>query len=271
MTGPGTNTYILGQDQVLIVDPGPAVESHINKILSQVAGAKVMGVFVTHAHIDHCECAQDVAHRLSAPTMASGPAHFGRSDVMQHLSNLNQLGGGEGVDHSFTPDVVVHDGQALPLDGHTLTALHTPGHFCNHMSLACGDKLLVGDHAMAWSTTLISPPDGDLGAFLRTCDRLMQRPETQYLPGHGDAIPNGPKRLAELVAHRHMRTNQILEALTDAPATAAALANRIYTDIPPALIPAATRNVLAHLIDLYEKGAVQPLGDISNTTKFQKT
>lgn len=255
-TGTGTNTYLLGGRSVVLVDPGPDLPAHRTAILSQLAGRRVEAILVTHAHLDHSALAPNLGATLGAPVLAFGGAEAGMSARMRSLSAL-ALGGGEGADRGFAPDGLLADGQGLELAGMTLEVLHTPGHMGNHICLALGDVLLSGDHVMGWSTSIVSPPEGDMAAYIASLRRLQGRRWQRFLPGHGAPLEAPEARLAELLRHRLAREAAILQALAQhGPASAEALALRLYTETPAALIPAATRNVLAHLIALEDQGAL---------------
>jgi glyoxylase-like metal-dependent hydrolase (beta-lactamase superfamily II) len=201
-----------------------------------------------------------------APVLAFGGALSGRSPMMRRLADEG-VGGGEGLDLSFAPDIVLHDGQVIEGDGWHLTVLHTPGHSGGHVSLLWDDQIFCGDVVMGWSSTIISPPDGDLADYLRSLDRLAHHRPRRLLPSHGEAITDPQARLSDLAAHRRQRSAQILTALRDGPADAASLAARIY-EVAPALMPAAARNVLAHLLALADLGAVVPLDVLGAKTRF---
>lgn len=255
-TGAGTNTYLLGDDQVVIVDPGPDLPDHLHATLTALAGRPVAAILVTHPHLDHSAAAPRLGHLTKAPVLAFGTATAGFSPRMQALA-AEGLGGGEGSDLAFTPDQTVTDGQTLTLGGLTLKVIHTPGHMASHISFALGDTLLSGDHVMGWSTSIVSPPEGDMGAYMASLRKLAAQSWRRFLPGHGAPIEAPAARLAELITHRLTRESEILASLAaQGPATAADLARRIYTTTPPALLPAATRNVLAHLIDLQARAEV---------------
>lgn len=256
LTGPGTNSYLLGSREVAVIDPGPDIPAHLDAIVEAAGGAgRISHIFVTHAHLDHSGGARRLAGMTGAPILAFGNATAGRSALMARLAGQG-IEGGEGVDRDFVPDIVLADGAVVATADWRLAAVHTPGHMGNHLSFAAGDTVFCGDVVMAWATTLISPPEGDLVDFLRSLDRLAALRPRRLLPAHGPAVTDAPARLAELAAHRRARTGQIMAALREAPGDAPALAARIY-DVGPELLPAAARNVLAHLLALHELGAVR--------------
>lgn len=269
MTYKGTNTYILGTHQYAVIDPGPQSDTHLNAILDACSGGKISHIIVTHAHLDHSPLARDLAARTGAPVIGFGRADAGRSALMQDLAASGDLGGGEGVDQAFDPDLLVEDGNKISGADWVLDVLHTPGHMANHISLAWGDVLFSGDLVMGWASSLVSPPDGDLTAFMASLRRLEKQPWRVFHAGHGAPIPSPNARVAELLAHRLSREAAILEELSHGPSSALALAQRIYTGTPPALMPAAARNVLAHLIDLTERKRVTPNGVVSFEATFQ--
>ena len=269
MTAEGTNTFLIGDTDIAVIDPGPASDPHLRAILAALTqGQRISHILVTHSHLDHSPLARPLAHETGALVLAAGPSDWGRSAAMQALADDGLIGGGEGVDAAFAPDAQLADGAAVEGDGWRITALHTPGHMANHLSFAWGDALFCGDLVMGWSTSLISPPDGDLTAFRASLRRLMTRGDSVYYPAHGDSVSDPQARCAELLAHRARREAQILAALTPGPATPATLTGRIYTDIPAPLLPVAERNVLAHLIDLVERNKVSPEGRLSARARF---
>ncbi len=248
LTGPGTNSYIVGEGRVALIDPGPGSEAHLDALLAALApGETVEAIVVTHAHHDHSELAARLAARVAAPVLAFGDATAGLNPA---LASLSGLGGGEGADHGFRPDETVADGATITGPDWTLRVIHTPGHFGNHICLAWGEAMFSGDQAMGWSTSIVSPPDGDMTAYMASLDRLIAQGPRRLYPGHGAEVSDGLARLHELVTHRRGREAQILAALGQGGGTAAELAARVYTDVPAALLPAATRNVIAHLLDL---------------------
>ena len=258
MTHTGTNTWLVGEGEVAVIDPGPDLPAHAEAIEAALApGERIAAVVVTHAHRDHSLLARPLAARWGAPVHAAGGMAARRRPVMARLAAGGAIGGGEGVDAGFAPDRVLEDGGAVEGPGWRLEAIATPGHTADHLALAWGDAVFTGDHVMGWASSLVSPPDGDLTAFLASCRRLAARPARVFYPGHGAPVEDAAGRLAWLVEHRAAREAQILGALAElGGATPRALADRIYTDTPPELRPAAARNVLAHLIALAERGRV---------------
>lgn len=272
MTYWGTNTHLLGEGKVTVLDPGPANPAHMRAILAALApGERVANILVSHAHKDHSPLARPLAEVTRAPVLAFGRATAGRSDVMAELAARGLVGGGEGVDTDFAPDEILSDGDRIPLGGGAmLEVLHTPGHMAAHLSFALGDAVFTGDHVMGWASTMISPPDGDLTAFLTACARLAARHDRVYYPAHGAPVADPAARLAWLVAHRAERDVQILDALSDGPQTIPALTRAIYTDTPPPLLPAAERNVFAHLIDQVGRRRVRASPHLAPTATFEK-
>ncbi|WP_299041626.1 MBL fold metallo-hydrolase [uncultured Tateyamaria sp.] len=269
MTYRGTNTYLLGHTALAVVDPGPASDAHLSAILSALApGQSVSHIIVTHAHLDHSPLAGRLSEETGAPVLAFGTATDGRSTVMQNLAKAGLAGGGEGIDHAFVPDIRVADGDMIPGADWQLEVMHTPGHLGNHICLGFGDACLTADHVMGWASSLVSPPDGDLTDFMASCDRLATRDWRVFYPGHGAPIRDPAARLSWLITHRRAREAAILSALIAAPATAAQIAETVYTDTPAPLLPAATRNVLAHLIDLMGKSKITALDPLGPETRF---
>ncbi|MHA7851644.1 MBL fold metallo-hydrolase [Roseovarius sp.] len=270
MTFRGTNTYLLGKTDLAVIDPGPDDAAHLEAILRAVGpDQRISHIFVTHAHLDHAPLARALAHRTGAPVLAYGTARAGRSAAMQQLAAAGLGDHGEGVDLAFQPDHRLQDGETVHAQGWSLTAHWTPGHLGNHMCFAARGAIFTGDLVMGWASSLVSPPDGDLSDFMASCAKLRALPADVYHSGHGAPIKAPLARLDWLIAHRRSREAAILENLARGPADAETLARQIYTDTPPALLPAATRNVLAHLIDLHGKSMALPLDDLSPQARFR--
>ncbi|MCU4653510.1 MBL fold metallo-hydrolase [Roseibacterium sp. SDUM158016] len=271
MTFHGTNTFIVGTGEVAVIDPGPAIDAHLSAILGALdPGERIGAILVTHSHLDHSPLARPLAEATGAPVLAAGPSDWGRSPVMAALAQAGGVGGGEGIDSDFAPDRRIGTGDVIGGGWGEIEVLETPGHMANHLSFAWRGALFSGDLVMGWSTSLVSPPDGDMTAFMASLDALSRRHDRLYYPGHGSEVTDPAGRVAELVAHRRGREAQILAALGRlGSCTAAALAEDIYTETPPALLPAAARNVLAHLIDLKERNLAESEGVITADTGFR--
>lgn len=269
MTYRGTNTYLLGERDIAVIDPGPDDPVHLSAILGALhPGQRISHIIVTHAHLDHSPLARALSARTDAPVYAFGDFRAGRSAVMEDLAAKGLAGGGEGVDGLFVPDIAVADNAIIQGDGWDLRALWTPGHFGNHLSFEWEDVVFTGDLVMSWASSLVSPPDGDLTDFMRSCARLQGHPAKTYHAGHGAPVSNPAERLEWLVSHRRGRETSILETLQSSAGTAHEIAERIYTETPPALMRAAARNVFAHLVDLAGKNLVQPQTELSETATF---
>ncbi|MFN4193685.1 MAG: MBL fold metallo-hydrolase [Tabrizicola sp.] len=256
LTGAGTNTWIVGGSGLVVIDPGPDDPAHLAAILASVGpGQRIDHIVVSHAHLDHSDLAPRLAARTGAPVHAFGSATDGRSRVMQGLAHSLAVQG-EGLDHRFLPDRRLADGDMLTGPDWDLRALHTPGHLGGHLCLVLGDTLFSGDHVMGWSTSIVSPPDGDMTDYMASLHRLTEARWSRFLPGHGAPVADPARRLADLIAHRRGRETQILAMLGKAPARIPEITEQIYAGTPPGLLPAAARNVLAHLVDLESRKLV---------------
>lgn len=271
MTYRGTNTYLLGHRDIAVIDPGPSSDAHLQAILDALKpGQRISHIIATHSHLDHSPLAAPLSDKTGAPVLAYGGPLAGRSRVMTHLAEQGLAGGGEGIDADFRPDVEVSDGEKIEGEDWTLEVIHTPGHLGNHIALAWGDVCFTADHVMGWASSLVSPPDGDLTDFMAACHKLGARNWSVFHAGHGAPITDPADRLTWLIQHRLSRESQILGALADAPGTAGELARRIYVETPSALLPAAERNVFAHLVDLAGKNRVAPKGRLSVQAQFRR-
>jgi len=269
MTYRGTNTYLLGDRDIAVIDPGPVSQPHLAAILGALRpGQRISHVIVTHTHVDHSPLAAALARETGAPVLAFGDAQAGRSMAMRALAETGMTDGGEGIDTGFVPDRCVGDGEIIAGPDWRLEVIHTPGHLGNHIALGWGEVCFTADHVMGWASSLVSPPDGDLTDFMASCRRLRARPWRRFHPGHGAPVDDPAGRLDWLIGHRLSRETAILDALSHGPATARALARRIYTETPPALLGAAERNVFAHLVDLAGRSEVSGSGDLSISTEF---
>ncbi|MEM9146870.1 MAG: MBL fold metallo-hydrolase [Pseudomonadota bacterium] len=277
MTHTGTQSYLVGSGALALIDPGPELPAHRAALLAALTpGERIAAILVTHSHRDHSAGTAALAEATGAPVYAFGPHGAGMSRTMQRLAADGLSGGGEGADAGFRPDHRLGDGETLAVGAARLTALHTPGHLSNHLCFALeGTGLLfTGDTVMGWSSTLVSPPEGDMAAFMASLARLAERAEAgadrRYLPGHGAPVEEPAALLAEQRAHREARAAQVLAALPDAGASAPELTAEVYADTDPRLHPAATRNLFATLVWLAEAGRVEPEGAIGTGTRFRR-
>lgn len=251
----GTNTYLLGRGEVAVLDPGPTDAAHLAAILRATEGERITRILVSHTHRDH-------SPGVAALKAATGARSFGFGP---HLTPPGE--GGEGGDHDFRPDIALADGEAVEADEWRAVALHTPGHCANHLCFALEglgtDTLFSGDHVMSWSTSVVSPPDGDMAAYMTSLATLAGRDDRLYLPGHGPPLPEPARFVAALAAHRREREARVLEALRAARrASAAELVPPVYGPaLEPRLVPAATRSLLAHLVKLAAEGAASCDGE----------
>jgi len=257
----GTGTYIVGDGEVAVIDPGPALASHVSALLAAVAGERVTHILITHTHLDHSPAAAALKAATGAPTCGFG-AHGGRPDAAPVE---------EGADYDFRPDCVIGDGAVVSGPGWTIQAVHTPGHTSNHLCLALREQraLFSGDHVMGWSTTVISPPDGDMKAYLASLEKLLARDDRVYWPTHGPSIPEPKAFVRALIDHRHQREAAIRHCLEQGIDRIPAMVAVIYAAIDRRLHAAAARSVLAHLIHMVESGRVDCDGAPAETSVYR--
>ena len=249
----GTQTHIVGDRDVAVIDPGPDDSAHLDALLHAIAGRPVAAILITHHHRDHSPASRPLARATGAPVVGAAPFapdyEGGRSDAA--------------FDRDYAPDRVLAEGEGVSGDGWTLTALATPGHTSNHLAFALPETraLFSGDHVMGWSTSIVSPPDGDMGAYMASLEKLMERDDRVYYPGHGEAVDNPQRLVRGMLGHRKQREGQILRLLGGGdPLDIAAMTARMYVGLNPKLLPAAERSVLAHLYDLRMRGLVREEG-----------
>lgn len=274
MTFTGTNTYLVGKEKLAVIDPGPKDLLHLHSILSAVKpNQKITHILITHSHIDHSPLSKLLKEKTGAKIYAFGNSFSGKSPTMQRLTDQGDLGGGEGLDLDFEPDILIKDNENICNSEWSFEVIHTPGHLGNHVCFGLNEQniLFSADHVMGWATSLVSPPDGDLTQFMRSLKKLSTKDQyNKFYPGHGDIISNPKEIIDYIIGHRKMRESQILDELKDLSLTATKLTKAIYTDVDQSLIPAAARNVFAHLIDLGERNLVTKPENLNFASKFGK-
>jgi len=250
----GTGTYVIGEGTVAIIDPGPDDPAHVAAVLDAVAGETVSHLVVTHTHKDHSP---------AAPAMkaATGAAVVGCAPILTADDDGPKVEAG--FDSTYAPDRVLADGEAVSGPGWTLVALHTPGHTSNHLCFGLPQEraLFSGDHVMGWSTTVVTPPDGDMAAYMASLRKLLDRDDSVYYPTHGPAVTDPQRLVRGLITHRKQREGQILKLLGEGAKPIPAMVASMYANVAPVLHPAAGRSVLAHLIDMEAKGLVARDGE----------
>jgi glyoxylase-like metal-dependent hydrolase (beta-lactamase superfamily II) len=242
----GTQTYLVGTGDVAVIDPGPADPDHIAGILKATEGERITAIVCTHTHRDHSPGAKPLAAATGAPIIGCAPLSIDDSGPRADAS----------FDPDYAPDRVMVEGELLTGQGWTLEAVATPGHTSNHLCFAFieEDALFTGDHVMGWSTTVVSPPDGDMADYMASLDKLVGRTDKIYYPAHGEPVTNPQRFARSLAGHRKQREGQILRLVKEGVGVIEDMVPRMYAGIDKRLYPAAGRSVLAHLIDLENRG-----------------
>jgi glyoxylase-like metal-dependent hydrolase (beta-lactamase superfamily II) len=240
-TGPGTGTYVIGHGRVAVIDPGPSLSSHVDALLHSLRGETIEHILITHTH----------------------PDHWPAADAVQRASGAKIYG--------FEMDETMRDGDVLQGPDWHLTAVHTPGHTSDHLSFSLDEQrvLFTGDHVMGWSTSVIIPPDGNMGAYMNSLAKLLHRNDEIYLPTHGPAILEPKPYVRSFIKHRRERTAAILRRLEEGDATVHEIVEAVYVDVPHGLHGAAGLSVLAHLIELVEVGKVGCDGEPSMGLRYR--
>ncbi|GGD58093.1 MBL fold metallo-hydrolase [Aurantiacibacter arachoides] len=250
----GTQSYLVGTTDLAVIDPGPDDPAHIAALMGAIAGRPVAAIMCTHTHRDHSPAAAPLASATGAPVVGCAPLRF--------------TGGATGIeapfDQDYAPDRVLADGEAMTGTGWTLRALATPGHISNHLCFALEETgaVFTGDHVMGWSTSVIAPPDGDMGDYIASLQKLYARAQDRiYYPAHGPAVQNPHQLVRGTIGHRRAREAQVRRLLGEEPRPLEALIPVMYAGVDQRLWPAAQMSVLAHLIDMERRGLVARSGD----------
>lgn len=248
----GTQTYIVGHGEVAVIDPGPDLPAHVDAILAAARGERIAAILCTHTHRDHSPASRPLAKATGSPIVGCAPLAIDDDGPRADAA----------FDFDYLPDRVLGHGEMLEGEGWALAAVATPGHTSNHLCFALEGTgaLFTGDHVMGWSTTVVSPPDGDMKLYMESLGALLARDDRVYYPAHGPAVEKPHSHVRALIAHRRMREKQILAKLGEGEGRIGKMVEAMYRDIDPRLHPAAGRSVLAHLVDMERRGLVESEG-----------
>ena len=248
----GTQTYLVGDEELVVIDPGPDLPDHVEAILAGLNGRTLAAIACTHTHRDHSPASRALKKATGAPIIGCAPL------VLESIGPRADAS----FDKDYAPDLVLEDGQAIEFDGgKRLLAVATPGHTSNHLCFAFGDEgaggaLFTGDHVMGWSTTVVVPPDGEMGAYMKSLDLLRRRGDRIYYPAHGPAVTKPMQLVRGMIGHRLQRERQILRLIGERARDIPDIVANAYPGLDQRLVPAAGGSVLAHLLDLQKRGLV---------------
>ena len=247
----GTNSFLVGHDRLILIDPGPRDGSHLAALRRAIDGRPVEAIVITHTHLDHSGLARRLKAMTGAPLWFGGRHRFSRPPRWGEHDAFARA-----CDWKLEPDRTIGEGDRLAIDGMSLTVIATPGHCANHLAFGVSGTpyLLSGDHVMGWSSTLVAPPDGSMADYLRSLEKVIVAPFSRYLPAHGGPIEEGRKFARALLAHREERNGEIRLGVASGANTAGRLVRRIYQDLPARLRPAARKTIEAHLDYLVDRG-----------------
>ncbi len=265
MTFTGTCTYLVGETDVAVIDPGPEDPAQTDAILAALDGAPVNAILVTHTHRDHSPGARALAAATGAPIVGCGPHRPSRPLRTGEANRMEGAG-----DQAYMPELELVDGDRITGQGWTLEAVATPGHTANHLAFALPEEkaLFSGDHVMAWSTSFVGPPDGNMAAYMRSLEKLRARDDAIYWPGHGGPVRDPSRFVRALITHRRQREGMILARIAAGDRDIPKIVSNVYPGLASALTGAAALNVLAHLEDLAERGEVDVEGALDLDARF---
>jgi len=244
----GTQTYLVGEDELVVIDPGPDLPEHVEAIVAALEGRTLAAIACTHTHRDHSPASRALKEATGAPIIGCAPLALESIGPRADAS----------FDKQYAPDKVLGDGEAIDFDGgKRLVAVATPGHTSNHLCFAYGDALFTGDHVMGWSTTVVVPPDGDMGAYMQSLDLLRRRGDRIFYPAHGPAVTKPGQLVRGMAGHRMQRERQILKLIGERARDIPDIVANAYPGLDLRLVPAAGGSVLAHLLDLQKRGLVK--------------
>ena len=248
----GTQSYLIGTNELAVIDPGPDLPEHIDALVEAIGGRPVAAIMCTHTHRDHSPAARPLAERIGAPIVGCAPLALETVGPRADAA----------FDGDYVADRVLGDGDAVAVDGKPVVAVATPGHTSNHLCFAYEGALLTGDHVMGWSTTVVFPPDGDMGAYLASLDKLRRRDDRTYYPAHGPPVTKPQQYVRGLMGHRMQRETQILRLVGEQARDIPDIVASAYPGLDPRLTTAAGGSVHAHLLDLERRGLVGHEGEL---------
>ena len=247
----GTQTYVVGTDEVAVIDPGPDLPEHVEALVDAIGGRSVAAIMCTHTHRDHSPASRPLAETTGAPIIGCAPLALETVGPRADAS----------FDGDYAPERVLANGEWIEIDDRMITAVATPGHTSNHLCFAYEGALFSGDHVMGWSTTVVVPPDGDMADYMASLETLRQRGDRIYYPAHGPAVTNPKQYVRGLIGHRLQREKQILKLVAETARPIPDIVANAYPGLDPRLIPAAGGSVFAHLLDLEKRGLVMREGE----------
>lgn len=264
----GTGTYILGRGRVAVVDPGPDLPEHVDALRAALQGEEISHILVTHCHLDHSPACRALREFTDAPTYAYGPHGAGRHAAA--VEGEAEVKIEEGADTDFVPDHEVRQGDVIEGDGWSVECVYTPGHTSNHTCFQLREEraLFSGDHVMAWSTSVISPPDGDMQDYMDSLALLLERDDALYWPTHGPAVLDPHAHVRAFIAHRRDREAQILACIDRGVHRIGEMVPRMYSELPEFMYPAAARSVFASVVYLVQQGVLAPDGPLVSESAF---
>ena len=249
----GTQTYLIGDKEIAVIDPGPNLPDHLGALIEAIGGRPVAAIMCTHTHRDHSPAARPLAEATGAPIIGCAPLALETVGPRADAA----------FDGDYQADRVLDDGEEIAVDGRRVIAVATPGHTSNHLCFAdeASGALFTGDHVMGWSTTVVVPPDGDMAAYMASLDKLQQRADRIYYPAHGPPVANPRQYVRGLLGHRMQREKQILRLVEERPRPIPEIVEAAYPGLDPRLVTAASGSVFAHLLDLEARGLVVSDGE----------
>jgi glyoxylase-like metal-dependent hydrolase (beta-lactamase superfamily II) len=247
----GTQTYLVGDNEVAVIDPGPDLPEHVEALIRAIGGRRVAAIMCTHTHRDHSPAARPLANVTGAPIIGCAPLALETVGPRADAA----------FDGSYAPDKVLEDCDSVEVDGRSITAVATPGHTSNHLCFSMGEALFTGDHVMGWSTTVVVPPDGEMAAYMASLDKLRQRSDRVFYPAHGPPVTNPQQYVRGLSGHRLQREKQILRLVGERSRDIPDIVAEAYPGLDPRLVNAAGGSVYAHLLDLEKRGLVVQNGE----------